>query len=87
MFFCVYLAISNEDEEEASDDGAKALSNPVEETGDDRDVSADGEAESHGGVKVSAGDVGGYGNTDEKGKGVSYGDSDKTSRIQGSTGC
>lgn len=83
----VHLAIGHEDEEETSDDGAKALSNPVEETGYYCDVATDGEAECHGGVKVSTGDVGGYGNTDKKGKGVSHRDSDKTSRIQGCIGC
>lgn len=83
----MYLAIGNEDKKETSDDGAKALSNPVEETGDDCDVAADGKAEGHGGVKVSTGDVGGYWHTNEKGKGVSNCNSDKTSRVQGCIGC
>lgn len=54
-----YQTSGDEREQESSDDGAQELGNPVEKSGDDGDLSTDGEAEGDGGVDVSTGDVGG----------------------------
>lgn len=67
-----YQAISDECEEERSNDGAKALCNPIEEAGEDGDISSDGQPERHGGVEVAAGDVGSHRHSDEQCKCMSH---------------
>ena len=47
------LAISDKLEEEAGDDGAKALGNPIENAGEDADVASDGQSESDSWIQMS----------------------------------
>lgn len=56
-----YQTAGDEREQESADDGTQKLSNPVEKSGDDGDLSTHGKAEGDGGVDVSTGDVGGDG--------------------------
>lgn len=58
-------------EQQVSDDSAEELGDPVKNPAEDSDVTADQGPESDGRVEVAAGDVGGGGDTDEKGKAMS----------------
>ncbi|WVZ86642.1 LOW QUALITY PROTEIN: hypothetical protein U9M48_033393 [Paspalum notatum var. saurae] len=67
--------------EKARHGGAEQLGDPVEDSGEDGDVATDGEAEGDGGVQVTAGDVGGHGDTDEESERMGDGDGHQAGRV------
>lgn len=77
-------ATGGEFEEEASDDGAKKLSDPVEDTTEESDVTTDEGTEGNGGIHVSTGDVSADRNSDEETESMSQGSGNEAGRSGGS---
>lgn len=76
----------DEGEKEGTNNGAQKLSNPVENTGDNGELTADNQAECDGRVDVSTGDVSGDGDSHEESKCVGHSDRHKPSRVQARVG-
>lgn len=69
-------------EEEASDGGAEKLSDPVENSGDDCDLTTDSKAKSDGWVHMATGNVGSDCNRHEEGETMAHRDGHKSRRIK-----
>lgn len=76
-----YQASCNSLEEEASNDGADELGNPVEDPGEDRDLASKSQSKGDGRIDMATGDVCSHGDGNEERKPVANGDSHKSSRI------
>lgn len=78
-----YHAASCEPEENRGNDGAKELSNPVEDGPDERDPTANKSSERDCRVDVAAGDVEGHRYRDEEGQSMGDGHRDQASSSGG----
>ena len=80
-----YIATGDEAEEEAANDGAQELGDPVEDALEQGDMAAHEEPEGDRRVHMAAGDVGGDGHGHEQSKSMGEGHAHKPSRRQGSS--
>ena len=79
----IYQATSGELEQQASNGGAKELSDPVNDASEERDVTTHEGAKSDSGVDVATGDVGTDSDGDKEAERVGYGGSDQAGRGSG----
>lgn len=77
-----YQTTGDELKEEASGGGAKKLSDPVENSGDNCDLTTDSKAKSDGRVHMATGDVGSDCHCHEEGESMAHRDGHKSRRIK-----
>lgn len=85
--WATYQAISDEFKEETCNDGAKTLCNPIEEAGEDGNVSSDGQSERDRRIQVAAGDVGGHCHPHKQCKCMSHRHSHQARWVKSRVGC
>lgn len=83
----MYLAICDEFEEEASNNGAKALGDPIEDTSKDGDVASNSQSKCDSWIQMATGDVGCNGHPHKKCEGMGHGHRYKSRGVQGCIRC
>lgn len=78
-----YQTTGDNREQQCTNNGTQKLSNPVEKSGEDGDLAAESQAEGHGGVDVSTGDVGGDGNSNKQSECMGHSHGHQTGRVKG----
>jgi hypothetical protein len=82
-----YQTAGDKLEEQAGNRGTKALSDPVEDSGENGDVAANGQTEGDGWVEVATGDVSSHRDSNEECKCMGYGHGNEPSGVQGRICC